>query len=328
MSVLQAAADLSFWSPIILFSIGVPGAFVSLIVFTTTKQCRHSPTVYYVVGQSLSDVAILLIVLLQSIPSTSMSTSSISCKLLVFFSQLTVASAMTFLCLSAFDRWACTSRSVTVRQLSSLHTARCIFPFPFIVWTLINIPYLIYCDVLPSISSCVFTNAFFARVSVYFLAPIFSTLLPLFVLMVFCMLTYRNIRLVTHSHVQQQQQPIRARSSMWEQQMTRMMIAQTVFSVLCTLPRSIFLIYTIATVDGRAMRSYDQIVVELLIDQITLFILSLNFASSFYIYFLSSARLRATIRSSMRDLFTLKHNQVVPFSMPLSTHPFTATKQH
>ncbi|UJR12520.1 hypothetical protein I4U23_016695 [Adineta vaga] len=81
MSILQVAFDLSFWSPIIFFSIGIPGA---LFIFIWTKKYRHSPTVFYVFGQSISDIGILLIILLQSIPSTS----SISCKLMIFFSQL------------------------------------------------------------------------------------------------------------------------------------------------------------------------------------------------------------------------------------------------
>ncbi|UJR38797.1 hypothetical protein I4U23_031462 [Adineta vaga] len=326
MSNLQVALNLSFWSPIILFSIGIPGALFNFLIFIGTKKCRHSPMVFYVVGQSISDIGILSIILLQSIPSLTMATSSISCKLMIFFSQLTGPCAMTFLCLSAFDRWACTSRSARIRQLSSIHIARYIFPFPFLLWTLINIPYLIFCDVFPLISSCIFTNELFARISIYFLAPIFSNILPLLILIIFSILTYQNIRVVTQIHVQQQ--PNRTRLSMWEQQMTRMMIIQTVLSILWTIPRCIFLIYSIATVDGRSMRNFDQIVMEFLIDQITLFLMSLNFASSFYIYFLSSSRLRTTIFQSIKRFLHLGNDQIIPIHLVPTAQPFTVTKHH
>jgi hypothetical protein len=127
MSILQVATELSFWGPIVLFFIGILSAIFNIIIFIGIKTFRQSPTVYYVVGQSLSDLAVLLVVLLQNLPSMSSSVSSISCKLNTFFTESTLLCAMTFLCLSAFDRWTCTSRSARVRQLSSHR----FFHFPF-----------------------------------------------------------------------------------------------------------------------------------------------------------------------------------------------------
>jgi hypothetical protein len=326
MSVLQAAIELSIWGPIVLFAVGVPAAFFNAIIFIGTKTFRQSPSAYYVVGQSLADVGVLLVVLLQSIPSTSTSVSSISCKLLLFISQLAVSCAMSFLCLAAFDRWACTSKSARVRQLSSTRIARCLFALSFLIWSLINIPYLIFSDLVPPTFACAFTNDLFANIAFYFLAPILSVLLPLIVLIIFGILTYRNICLLTHIHAQQH--PARARLSMWEQQMTKMMIVQTVLSVICTLPRCIFLIYSIATIDESATRSLDRIFIELLIDQLTVFIMSLNFASSFYIFFLSSPRLRQTIKMYLKHLWNVTNNQVGPIRMSLTAPPLTATQNH
>jgi hypothetical protein len=326
-AVLQVAIELSFLGPIVLFAIGFPAAFFNAIIFIGTKTFRQSSSAYYVVGQSLSDVGVLLVVILQSIPSTSTSVSSVSCKLMLFISQVTVSCAMTFLCLAAFDRWTCTSRSARVRQLSSTRIARCLFPFLFVLWSLINIPYLIFCDLVPPTFACSFTNDLFARIAFYFLAPILSVLLPLIVLIIFGLLTYHNICLLTHFHVQQN--PTRTRLSMWEQQMTRMMIVQTVLSILCTLPRSMFLIYSVATIDERATRSLDQIFIEILIDQLTVFIMSLNFASSFYIFFLSSPRLRQTIKMYIKRIWNVRNNQVGPMHMSLTAPPpLTTTQNH
>ncbi|CAF1049066.1 unnamed protein product [Adineta steineri] len=317
-SIVQIAIELSFWSPVVLFSIGIPSAFFNTIIFVGIKTFRQSPSVYYVIGQSLSDLIVLLILLIENISSISVSTSSMTCKLMLFFSQLTVPCAMSFLCLSAFDRWACTSRSARIRQLSSNNVARRLFPIPFLFWSLIDIPYLIFCDLIPPTFDCYFTNDVFGEIAIYFLAPIFSVLLPLFVLITFSILTYRNI----HHHL------IRNHLSMWEQQMTRMIIIQTLLSIFCTLPQFIFVIYSIVTLNKRAMRSFYQISIELLINQCTIFIMGIHFISSFYIFFLFSSRLRLTIKKYMKNLWNLKNNQIIPVNITQIVRRKTAIQTH
>ncbi|CAF1131300.1 unnamed protein product [Adineta steineri] len=135
MSVLEAATQLSFWGPVVFFCIGVPAALFNVIIFLGFKTFRKSPSVYYVVGQSLFDVSVLLLVLLPVIPSVSLSVSSTSCKLGLFFGQVTVSGAMSFLCLTAFDRWACTSRSARIRRLNSNRIARYLVLFTFLFWS-------------------------------------------------------------------------------------------------------------------------------------------------------------------------------------------------
>ncbi|CAF1401614.1 unnamed protein product [Rotaria sordida] len=319
MSIFQVALQIQFWSPIIFFSIGAPAACLNAILFIGVKTFRRSPSAYYVVGQSLADVSALLIVLFQIVPSISISASSIACKLMVFFVQMTVSVAMSFLCLSAFDRWACTSQSAQIRQLSSIRVARRLFIIPFILWSLVNIPFLIYCDLVPPIFMCWFTNDLFMKIGVLVLSPILTVLLPLIVLILFELLTYCNIRLVTRIR----QQPNQTRLSTWEQQMTRMMLTQTLLSIFCTLPRAIFTIYTIATIDESATRSFDQQSIILLVDQLTVSIASMNFVSSFYIFLLASPRFRQTIRMCLKRRLNLGPNQIAPTNILLTAPTLT-----
>ncbi|CAF3000412.1 unnamed protein product [Rotaria sp. Silwood2] len=314
MLVFEVALLIRFWSPIILFAIGAPAALLNAIIFVGVKTFRRSPSAYYVVGQSLADVNVLLILLFQIIPSVSVSVSSIACKLMVFFIQMTVSAAMSFLCLSAFDRWACTSQSARIRQLSSIRVARRIFPIPFILWSLVNIPFLMYCDLVPPIFFCWFTNDLFIKIGVLFLSPVLTVLLPLIVLILFGLLTYRNIRLVSHIR----QQPNQTRMSAWEQQMTRMMLTQTLLSIFFTLPRAIFNVYTIATIEERATRSFDQESIVLLVDQLTISITSMNFASSFYIFLISSPRFRQTVLMYLKHPCNLGHNQIAPTNLAIT----------
>ncbi|CAF1179680.1 unnamed protein product [Rotaria sordida] len=226
---------------------------------------------------------------------------------------------MSFLCLSAFDRWACTSQSVRIRQLSSIRVAKRVFPIPFILWSLVNIPVLVYCDLVPPTFACWFTNDLFMRIGTLFLSPILTVLLPLIVLILCGLLTYRNIRRVTHVR----QQPNQSRLSNWEQQMTRMMLTQTLLNIFCTLPRAIFVVYTIFTIDESATRTFDQLSIILLVDSITVSMISVNFGSSFYIFLLSSPRLRQMIQMYLKRLFNLRHNQVDPTNMLLTAPVFT-----
>jgi hypothetical protein len=138
-------------------------------------------------------------------------------------------------------------------------------------------------------------------------------------------LTYRNIHFMTI--VNAQRQSVRTRLSMWEQQITRMMIIQTVLNISCTLPRSIFVIYIIATVQQGAVESLNQIYIESLIDQLTECIMCLDFASSFYIFFLSSPRFRQTIKIHLQRFLHLGNNQVIPINASRPTAVFTIKKQ-
>ncbi|CAF3211823.1 unnamed protein product [Rotaria sp. Silwood2] len=319
MSAIEVALRIEFWGSIILFSIGAPGAFFNAILFISIKTFRQTPLVFYVVGQSLADVNVLLIVLLHIVPATLMSVSSIVCKLMVFFIQMTTSVAMSFLCFSAFDRWACTSSSARIRQLSSIRVARCLFPIPFILCSLVNIPFLVYCDLIPPTFTCWFTNDLFMRIGVLLLSPILIVFLPLIVLILFGLLTYRNIRLVTRIR----QHPHQTRMSTWEQQMTRMMLTQTLLSIFFTLPRAIYVVYSIATIDESTTRSFEHQSIMLLVDQLTASIISMNFASSFYIFLLSSSRFRQTINMYLKCRFNLRHHQIGPTNILLIAPTFT-----
>ncbi|CAF2672911.1 unnamed protein product [Rotaria sp. Silwood2] len=319
MSVFEAVLQIKFWSPIISFLIGAPAALLNVIIFIGIKAFRRSPLAFYVVGQSLSDLTVLLIMLLQIAPHMSQSASSIACKLTVFFIQIAVAVAMSFLCLCAFDRWACTSQSVRIRQLSSIAAARRLFPIPFIFWSISNIPFLIYCDLVPPKFACWFTNDRFMRIGTLVLSPILTIFFPLTVLILFGLLTYRNIRLTTHVRQQANQTCL----STWEQQMTRMMLAQTLLSICCTLPRAVFVIYSIATIGEDTTRSFDQLSIVLLVDYLTVCIISANFTSSFYIFLLSSPRLRQTIQVYLKRCFNAEHRQTAPTNISLTAQTLT-----
>ncbi|CAF1413526.1 unnamed protein product [Rotaria magnacalcarata] len=311
MLVFEIALLIIFWGSLVLFSIGAPATCLNALLFFAIKSFRRSPSAYYIVGQSFADVIILLIILLEIVSAISVSISSIDCKLMIFSIQMAISVAMSFLCLSAFDRWACTSQTAGIRQLSSTYVARFLFPIPFIICSLVNILFLVYCDLIPPINICWFTNDIFMRIGTLVLSPILTVFLPLIVLIMFGLLTYRNIRFVTHIRHHANQ----ARLSTREHQMTKMVLIQTLLCIFCSFPRAIFVIYAVATIDQSADRSFDQLAIVTLVDYSSQSVLCINFASSFYVFLLSSPRFRKTVQVYLKHQFHLGPNQVEPMNM-------------
>jgi hypothetical protein len=239
----QLILRISFWGSIILIPIGIAGALLNIVIFLGIKTCRHSPMAVYIVSQAIADICTLSMILIRTASLLALSASSISCKLLVYSGELTICMSMNFLCLAAVDRWACTSQSTVIRRFSSITISRRLSAFCYFFWSLVHIPYLVYLDLVPPAYRCAFTNELFAYFSTYFFASIFTILLPLLTLVVFSLLTYRNIVRVTSVR----QQMGEHRLSTWEHQMTRVMLTQIILCITCALPRGLFVVYSMAT---------------------------------------------------------------------------------
>ena len=184
---------------------------------------------------------------------------------------------------------------------------------------MVSIPYLIFCDLVPPFYTCGFTNVVFEQIATIVVAPITSTIMPLIILIILGLLTSRNIRLVTHHHAQQQRS--RNRLLAWEQQITRMMIAQTIVSILCTTPRAALFVYVATTLRNNIVQSIDQVVIIELMNQITLMLLGINYVSPFYLFFFVSQRFRQTIKITLKNFFRLRSNQIdsVSYVAPITS---------
>ena len=305
-SLLQVAIDLGFWSPIILFSIGIPAALFNIIIFIRVNTFRQSASAYYIVGQSLSDIASLSMILIQSIPGVTSAVSSASCKSIVFFSQVAGSCTLTLRCLAAFDRWACTSRSARIRTWSSIHIARYLCSFSVLFWSILSTPCLIFCDLIPPMFTCGFTNELVGQLVTILIAPILAVFLPLIFFILFVIFTWRNIQFITQNNNTQ------TRLSTWEQQITRLMVVQTLINIICTLPRAVLVLYVAFTVKNRLTRSIDAIIIEYFFDQLTLFLFGINNISTFYLFLGSSHRFRQTIRMILKSFPRVEDPQVHP----------------
>jgi hypothetical protein len=62
---------------------------------------------------------------------------------------------------------------------------------------------------------------------------------------------------------------------------------------------------------------------DFLVDQLTVVITCVKFASSFYIFLFSSARFREMIKIYLKRLFNLGHHQIGPRNISLTRQPFT-----
>lgn len=307
MSLVQSTYDLYFWTPIVCCPIGILGNLLNISIFLSIKTCRQSPSTYYIVCQSICDIISLIVCLLTAdIPSIAYPTSSFGCKLNCYTGVVSVSWSMYFICLAAFDRWASTARSARIRRLSSIRVARILCPITFCLWLFIHTPWLIYCDFIPSDSVCWYTNELFQKVFYVILAPVLICIIPALFLIVISVLTYQNIHRLTHNR----QEGIRNQQSTWEHQITILIFIQNLLVILFTLPRALFMSYMTVTDAEGNNNSFDEIVTAAFVDALTNFIMTLNLTTSFYVYIISSSRIRHIISTYLKNLFNIRPGRI------------------
>lgn len=100
-------------------------------------------------------------------------------------------------CLEIIDRYLCTSRSVSLRNLSSTRTADRLLLFNCSLWFLTGIPMLIVFDSVyigNNQFTCNTLNIYFTNYFSFFVNPVIYFFMPIIIIIVFSALTYRNIR--------------------------------------------------------------------------------------------------------------------------------------
>ncbi|CAF0782040.1 unnamed protein product [Adineta steineri] len=128
---------------------------------------------------------------------------------------------------------------------------------------------------------------------------IFRSILPLSVLSFFCTLTWRNLG-------QQPATYLRGGVRLYDQ-VTRMLIAQSLAILITSFPNMIWQIYTVSSnsIDKSALRNAQ----ENLINTICVLIGFSTHAISFYIYLLASP----TFRKNVKQMF-LRFRQIAPLT--------------
>jgi hypothetical protein len=116
---------------------------------------------------------------------------------------------------------------VSSRRKSTVKTARYLLLGFFLLWILEELPYLFFQDLVSSEgskSTCVTTNAVYAKYRTYFIYLFLTTIVPLILIILFGILTYRHIHI--HS-IQTRRRLLSA--------LTRQMTAMTLFHIAAVI---------------------------------------------------------------------------------------------
>jgi hypothetical protein len=138
---------------IVLFIFGILGCFGNFFLFTR-RRLFSTPCSQYILVASLLDLILLITNLSSRIATEGFAVSNGFlftvgvCKIQTWLVPWLGAASLTSKVLLSFDQWACTSRSVHMREWSSANRARLLTFFSILVWSFPSLPFMIYMDMI------------------------------------------------------------------------------------------------------------------------------------------------------------------------------------
>ncbi|CAF0870027.1 unnamed protein product [Adineta steineri] len=289
LSLIYLGQQFTIYGSLVFLLMGVFGNSMNILVFSSVRTYRTNPCSFYFLVGSIFDNLYLLINLTTRLVSTisgvdSTTTSLIWCKIRQFC--IVTPSVITLSCssLATIDQFLVTSKHARLRRCSSIKSAHWIVFIVIIFWCLHGIPCLVTSNIVGDDSNkdCTITNATY---SVYI--PIFIFLflctIPMFIMILFGCLAYRNIQQTTHlaeQHV--------------DRQLMRMVLTQVVLVVVSNTPFGAVTAYDLITAGinkdlNRQLKEYFAICILILVSYS-------YYIGNFYIFFISSSRFRQTLK--------------------------------
>ena len=301
-------SDYAEASRIILLSVGVPmfiagiiNNILNLLTFVFIPQFNKPSNSIFLLASFLGSQVNLITAFLPQLihrisESDPLSHSVILCKLRWFLGPLSRTFALHCICFAAINQYLLTSRSVRLRQLMTRRRAALTSLIVLGYETGLSIPSTLFYTHFTSsanITTCTSKDPTFAVYTAH-LAIVTYSLIPIIVLSICSILTWRNLR----SNLVRQRD--------LEQSLARMLLAQIVMILLTSIANVInqmYFFYT-RTVPKTSLRLAQESVASSIF---TLFGFSAH-SISFYVYALASKAFRQNIRS----FIDLKRRRVHP----------------
>lgn len=202
-----ATQEISIYFGIPMLIFGVIGGILNIIVFASLKTFRRNSSGFYLMVMSFINIILLLTGLLSRITISGFNidwtqTSGFYCKCRVYINQLSILMSLTCICLATIDQFISTSSSIHVHYKNNIRLARFLIILFLFLWALHGIPYLFYYNLIISPSTgngvCTITNSIFQQYVIYGFLVILSGILPLFITILFALLSYHNIQQIAH----------------------------------------------------------------------------------------------------------------------------------
>ena len=179
-----------------MFILGTVGNLMNLIVFCCLKTYRSLVTSAFLAAATFAGQFYLTISLgfgsiSKWIGYDIPSRNPIICKFYLYTRNVSIQISLTCLCLASIDRYLMTSRSAWRRELMTLKRARLLIGFWVVIWACVGVPHAIFTFDFALFNLCIPTSNFATPLT--YLNLIFGVVLPIAILLVFGLLTWKNL---------------------------------------------------------------------------------------------------------------------------------------
>ncbi|CAF1538958.1 unnamed protein product [Adineta ricciae] len=296
--------QVSIYGYSIVLIAGIIGSIANLYVFSR-KRFRQSPCSCYILVASVFDFfnisfSVTTRLLADGFDIDPFANNSVGCRVRTYLAFVFSFTTVGCRCLTMIDRYFCTSRSVQIRNLSTKKLARCLLFVNCLTWMLIGIPVLIVFDSIRVNSkkmTCNTLNRQFTDYFSFFLNPVVYFFVPLIIMIVFSVLTYRNLRLMN---------PL---SYSRTKQCTIMIIVESCLFAISSILHGTRFMYIVLAIDLK--RDAYRAAQENFFYQISRITFFFNSAFAFYVYFFLSK----DVRSVVKGIFRQKRNRIIPVAL-------------
>ncbi|CAF2622581.1 unnamed protein product [Rotaria sp. Silwood2] len=222
-----------------VFIFGMIGNILNIIVFLSLKTFRKNPCAFCMLILSISDSGILIFNTLPSIFVNIFKdygdvNTMFPCQIPIAFGQVFGLMSHMIMCFAAIDQ--CKSTSIhEQRQGINLKYMRCFIIISIFVSILHGIPFLVFYNAQPlsglNATACLPNdrNGPFSKYTIYVDFPIIDGFMPIFIMSVFGLIAFRNVRIMAKRRVH----IIRLRL---EQQLTAMVLIRILGVCITVIP--------------------------------------------------------------------------------------------
>jgi hypothetical protein len=228
---------------IIIFSLGLFGNLLNILVFINLKIFRLNRCAFYLIVESLVDIVQLSQLFANQMWGLSINgndptnVSLVCCKLRTVVGQWCRLMLSSIVCFTAIDQFLSTNPVGHLRRWSSLQIAHCQIRVSIFLCLVHTLPFAVFLQIRPPLG-CIITNIGLTNYYSFFYYPVLNGLLPISISSLFSLLAYRNVRRIVRRQIPMDRRRL-------DQQLTAMIFVRIISYTILTLPYIIYRIYSL-----------------------------------------------------------------------------------
>ncbi|CAF1285915.1 unnamed protein product [Adineta steineri] len=274
----------------VFFIVGILGNIINACIFY--KNHRNPSTLLLFVASCFNFIDVFIGILTRLMSAglnIDVAANSLGwCKARYFLIQFCALTSFSTLCYATIDQYFITSQSETLRRLSKISNVRRVLCILILFWILYSIPLALFSS-LTQLSDgrtvCVFSiDLGYIRFASYFGLPVVWGIAPISILIIFGILTYRNISLLRNARNRDEA----------HRHLTSMILLHIIFIVFGTLPYAFY--YTYSAITLFTAKTTDRKDLETCISNIVAVILYCPNSCAFLVYYVASATYQKQVK--------------------------------